>query len=175
MYYISSIFSDSKNKYAYSVFVACSEEDEPTGKDVYERLCGCGVKCAAEFDGVSHPGCAVKIKRTAEVIATSKHVVLIFSKNSCSQAPCSDNCTYQLILALDQLQHRSGKDVVIRILLDGVQHREVPLLQKGFLADLLKGSKSVCIDYDRNNPTAWVPKLVQSLNGKMIIVKSKSY
>ena len=143
------------------MFVACSEEDKPTGKDVYERLCERGVKCAAEFDE-SHQECEARIKANAEVIVTSKHVVFIFSKNS-----CSGDCIYQLILTLEQLQHRSGNDVVIRILLDGVQPGEVPLLQKGFLADLLKGQSGVCINYDDQG--SWVPELIDSLKRKMIL------
>lgn len=144
------------------MFVSCSSADEQTGNDVFEKLCERRFKCATEFDGVSHPGCAIRIKANAEVIANSKHVVFIFSKNS-----CSGDCIYQLILTLEQLQHRSGNDVVIRILLDGVQPGEVPLSQKGFLADLLKGQSGVCINYDDQG--AWVPELIDSLKRKMIL------
>lgn len=147
--------SDRAERFEKDVFLVHSGQDEDAAKYIYKELLDSGLKCVAQFDEEAFRGGGSIFDQIVKWIKSSWRTVLLITQKS-------KNSTWvnlETLLAIEQSQHRPGKEVPLRIVYIDIPKKEIPLLQSGHF----NGKEGLVVNFNKKN---WKDNLIKGLKGR---------
>jgi len=132
-----------EDRYEKDVFLIYAGKDEETVKKIYDGLKGQRMRCAAQFDTETFPAGKPIIESISKLILQSHRTVLVLSQNALESSWIS----LEVILALEQSQHRKNEDLTLRLLLVDTDESQAAALKIGHLAQI----PHICLNKDDND------------------------